>query len=190
MRRAVFPSAEDLARDKDQRNKQREVQPFAEVGHGLEGICRSSCVNPTQSATPWRQVADQPSRTTAVAAASWFRAPACWPVLLGFCLFVALGSLVIPYPGLQEDEAIFAAPIYQASTSLYHLRVGSADVPMMVLNYLGAAKSWIYARIFRRWKPSRYSVRVPLLILYGTTLWMVFYLLRVTIEVREVEVPA
>lgn len=51
-------------------------------------------------------------------------ARAWWPAWLGALLFFFLGNLLIPYPGLQEDEAIFAAPVYRPEFSFYQVQIG------------------------------------------------------------------
>lgn len=99
---------------------------------------------------------------------------AWWPALAGPLLFVALGALLIPYPGLQEDEVIFAPPAFHATTALSAVRIHRHHVPIMLMSYLGATKSWLYAVIFRVWRASRYSVRVPLLVLYASTIAIFF----------------
>jgi len=44
----------------------------------------------------------------------------------------------------------------------------------MLLSYMGATKTWLYFVIFRLWRPSLYSVRVPVILIYALTIW-VFY---------------
>ncbi len=95
-----------------------------------------------------------------------------WPAGAGFLLFLLLGALVLPYPGLQNDEALFAEPLYQIAGVLYSVRLGHHDVAVMLLSYLGALKTWLYAPILKHWRPSIYSIRWPVLAAsaYGTIL--------------------
>ena len=51
-------------------------------------------------------------------------------------------------------------------------------IPVMLISYLGALKSWVYAPIFRFWKPSAVSVRVPVILAAGLTVWLFWSLLR------------
>jgi len=44
------------------------------------------------------------------------RVTSWWPAVLGLILFFLLCSLLLPYVGLQEDEMMFAVPIYWPAT--------------------------------------------------------------------------
>src|SRR5258707_13199324 len=48
----------------------------------------------------------------------------------------------------------------------------------MLMSYLGALKSWVYAPIFRFWRPSIASVRVPVILAGAATIWLFWSLLR------------
>ncbi len=80
---------------------------------------------------------------------------------------------MLPYPGLQNDEAIFAPPLYlPAATTTY--RVG--QVPIMLMDYAGCLKAWLYAPIFALFPPSLWSIRLPVLLL-GTLSVVLFTVL-------------
>ncbi len=99
-----------------------------------------------------------------------------WPATVGFLCFLLLGSLVLPYPGIQNDEVFFAGPIYQIAGVLYSVRLHHHDVAVMLLSYLGALKTWFYTPILRHWKPSIYSIRWPVLLLSACTVILLFHL--------------
>src|SRR5580692_2604441 len=98
---------------------------------------------------------------------------AWWPALIGCILFVTLALLLIPYPGLQEDELIFGPSIFNPGID-DHMTLGKLIVPRMLLSYLGATKTWLYFAIFKLWSPSLHAVRVPAILIYGSTIW-IFY---------------
>ena len=97
-------------------------------------------------------------------------------VLLFMVLFFLAGLAVIPYAGIENDEALFAAGIYAPQANRDFMRVFHRPVATMLMSYLGALKAWIYSPIFALWTPSVYSLRVPVLVLGACTIWL-FYLL-------------
>jgi hypothetical protein len=99
-------------------------------------------------------------------------------VLLLTVIFVLLGVCLIPYPGLHNDEVLFGDGIFAPRETLAWMSVFKKPVPLMLMSYLGALKSWIYAPILALWKPSAWSVRLPVLVLGGVTIWMFFLLLQ------------
>ena len=83
-----------------------------------------------------------------------------------FCLlFIGLGCLWVGELGLQNDEALFSAGIYPPSADW-----------SMVMTYVGTLKSFVYIPIFRVWRPSAASTRIPAVLLGACTIWL-FYLL-------------
>jgi hypothetical protein len=91
---------------------------------------------------------------------------------LAALLFALLSLAVLPYPGLQDDEILFAPPIYQPLEALFSVPVFGARIPVMLMSYLGALKTWIYAGIFEFFEPSRWSVRAPMILVGIATLWI------------------
>lgn len=77
------------------------------------------------------------------------------PALLFSSLFLLYGILIAPDAGIQNDEALFAAPLYDHSA----LTWSKFGIPIMLLDYLGCLKTWIYRGIFRIWPPSAWSLR-------------------------------
>lgn len=78
-------------------------------------------------------------------------------------LWLALALLILPALvlisrfGVQQDEALFAPGIYGRIQieSRWH------NLPVMLMSYVGALKSWIYAPWFALWAPSAISLRLP-----------------------------
>src|ERR1041384_5576025 len=64
------------------------------------------------------------------------------------CLFFFLaGRAFLPHLGVQNDEALFAAPLFDPRSG-YVIKIGHSRLAIMLMSYLGTLKSWIYAPIF------------------------------------------
>jgi hypothetical protein len=101
---------------------------------------------------------------------------------LALCvLFLVAGSLWIWRPGIQQDEALFAAGIYPPISDQNSIRVFKHRVPLMVMTYVGTLKATIYrGLVFPFFEPSAVSVRVPALLIGTLSVWL-FY--RLTLRV-------
>ena len=95
-----------------------------------------------------------------------------WAVLTAAALFFLLGAMVLPYPGLHNDECLFAQPLYGPTASEQRIHLFHRDIPLMLMSYLGSTKTLFYAPIFKVWKPSVWSIRLPGLITGAATIWM------------------
>ncbi len=83
-----------------------------------------------------------------------------WPAL-ACATFLALAIVVIPLPGIQNDEALFTTPLYEASVPSLSIGRHSHQIQVMVLSYLGELKTLIYASILRVFPASVWSLRLP-----------------------------
>jgi 4-amino-4-deoxy-L-arabinose transferase-like glycosyltransferase len=97
-------------------------------------------------------------------------------VFLSCIGFVLLGSAFIPYVGIETDEALVGDPIFGSIANEFRIRIFHHNVPLMLMDYVGALKSWLYWPIFGIFRPSPQSLRWPVLILGALTIWL-FYLL-------------
>ncbi len=89
--------------------------------------------------------------------------PRQWlPPALSALVFALLSLAILPYPGLQDDEVIFTAPIYQPTGTLFSVKAFGTHIPLMIIGYLGTLKTWLYAAILTFIPPSRWSVRLPM----------------------------
>jgi hypothetical protein len=97
-------------------------------------------------------------------------------LVVGFsCLaFIALGLIVLPYPGIQNDEALFAEPLYSPYLWLAKIRIFHLTIPTMIMSYLGTLKAGIYFPLFRIWAPTVMSIRLPVLLAGTATIWLSF----------------
>jgi len=92
--------------------------------------------------------------------------------------FLFWGLAAIPYPGIQQDEALFTSAIYEPKTTANTVQVFGRPVSLMLMSYLGTLKAWIYVPVLRFWDPSAYSLRVPVLLLGAITIFFFYILLR------------
>lgn len=84
------------------------------------------------------------------------------PPLLGCVIFLLCSLLVLPYPGIQNDEAFFAGPLYSGDASYFNAELFGHKIPLMVMSYSGALKTWLYGALWG-WicDPSLWSLRLP-----------------------------
>src|SRR5580704_12478583 len=104
--------------------------------------------------------------------------------LLCCILFVAVGVPWIDKPGIQTDEALFAAGIYPPFQPPFMIRIFKHDYSMMVMTYVGALKSRVWAGIFKVWPPSAASVRIPAVLLGALSVWWTYLLVSRTLGPR------
>lgn len=93
------------------------------------------------------------------------------------CIFFFwAGLLVLPHLGIENDEALFAQGLYRPRGEVFSIQIGRSHIPIMLMSYVGALKSWIYGPILRVFGISLITVRVPML-LAGTASIVLFFLL-------------
>jgi hypothetical protein len=95
-------------------------------------------------------------------------------------IFLLCGLSVLPYPGLQNDEALFAAPLFSPTSNIASISFANHRIPTMQMSYLGCLKAWIFKPIFALWTPSLYSVRIPALLLGVVTICLFWLFVRWT----------
>jgi hypothetical protein len=92
--------------------------------------------------------------------------------------FFFAGLAFIPHIGIEGDETLFAAGIYRPRGELFALHIGQGQVPIMLMSYLGALKSWIYKPIVDVFGAGPMTLRVPMLLAGVASLWLFFLVLR------------
>jgi hypothetical protein len=99
-------------------------------------------------------------------------------MLRGFTLFLFILSFVVLgiqmsflwLPGIQQDEALFLTPFFGSQSRLYTLQAGPVQIPLMVMDYIGGLKSWLFWPIFRLWGATATSIRLPMCLVSISTL--------------------
>jgi hypothetical protein len=98
--------------------------------------------------------------------------------------FVASGMLFVPRLGIEADEAIVANGIYDHGAPWYSWKIAGVEVPVMLISYLGALKTWFYKGVFLLGPPRPILMRLPMLLFAALALWLFFELLDRTIGRR------
>ena len=99
---------------------------------------------------------------------------------LACTFFILAGLAIIPQLGIEGDETLFAAGIYPPRGELYAMRIGHSHVPLMLMSYVGALKSWLYTPILSTFGTGPYTLRIPVLLIGAVSVWVFFLLLRRT----------
>ena len=76
---------------------------------------------------------------------------------------------------------IFASGIYDPATIPYSAHLFHKRLPLMLMPYMGALKSWLYAPILAIFRPTAYSIRIPVLLIGSITIWLFFLFMRRTV---------
>jgi hypothetical protein len=103
------------------------------------------------------------------------------PVLvpaISVIFFLLAGMVLIPWPGLQNDELFFAGPLYDRNAAFFYAQAGALRIPLMVVSYTGALKTWLYAGLLAVAEPSPWVIRVPALAAGAATIWLTFSWMR------------
>jgi hypothetical protein len=98
--------------------------------------------------------------------------------------FVAAGMLFVPRLGIEADEAMVANGIYDHGDPWYSWKIAGAEVPVMLISYLGAVKTWFYKGVFLFAAPRPIVLRLPMLLFAAASLGLFFELLDRTISRR------
>src|SRR5580658_4371939 len=91
---------------------------------------------------------------------------------LASLVFMLLSLNMIPYAGIQEDEALFSIPFYSPLPDEYKIHTSNHDIPLMVMSYVGALKTWIYWPLVERFGPSVWTVRLPVALAGAVTIFI------------------
>src|SRR5271165_175314 len=90
--------------------------------------------------------------------------------------FLAFGAAFVNRTGIEEDEAMFASPLYR-EWCFFAIHIRHVRIPIMHMSYVGALKTWIYAPIALFWQPSAAMLRVPALVIGALTVALFWNLL-------------
>jgi hypothetical protein len=91
--------------------------------------------------------------------------------------FVAAAMLFLPRLGIEADEAMLGNGIYEHGAPLYSWKFGGNEIPVMLIGYLGALKTWLYNPYFLAVTPGPVSLRLPMVLVAAATLGLFFALL-------------
>ncbi|HXR77433.1 MAG TPA: hypothetical protein VN737_15745 [Bryobacteraceae bacterium] len=83
---------------------------------------------------------------------------------------------MLPRPGLEVDEVLFISALQHPDRVAYSRFWFHHREPLMLLSYLGALKSWLYAPLFAAGWLNVWSIRLPALILAAVTILLLAWL--------------
>ena len=108
--------------------------------------------------------------------------------LMACLFFFAAGQAFVPMLGIENDEALFANPLFYHGPALYS--VPGSGIPLMVITYIGALKTWIYAPVFRIFGTGVWQLREPAVLAGAVSVWLFFLLLRRVAGMRAAVIGA
>jgi hypothetical protein len=85
--------------------------------------------------------------------------------------------LFVPHLGVQNDEALFASPLFPPKDWFYQIRLFHSDIALLLLSYLGTLKTLLYKPIFRCCGISAASIRVPMIAAGALGIYLFYRLL-------------
>ena len=91
--------------------------------------------------------------------------------------FLLAGVLFVPHLGVQNDEALFASPLFAPKDWFYRIRLFHSDLALLLLSYLGTLKTLLYKPIFRCFGVSAASIRVPMIAAGALGIYLFYRLL-------------
>lgn len=98
--------------------------------------------------------------------------------LLAAAFFLLSGVLFVPHLGVQNDEALFASPLFAPKDWFYRIRLFHSDIPLLLMSYLGTCKTLIYKFLFQWFGVSPESTRIPMVLAGAGSVWLLWLLLR------------
>jgi 4-amino-4-deoxy-L-arabinose transferase-like glycosyltransferase len=107
--------------------------------------------------------------------------PYYWGIALAIALYLFFSLVFLNLPGLQYDETNFinaAMGNEDAPFITWSVRIFGKNLPLMIMNYIGAVKSAIYAPIFKIFGTSTTAVRLPVVCIGLITLLLGYTLMR------------
>jgi hypothetical protein len=98
--------------------------------------------------------------------------------LFASIFFFVVGQPFVGGLGIQNDEALFAGPVFEPQAALYSFTIGHTHIPLMAMSYLGCLKTLLYWPVFSLFGTGAYAVREPALLMGAASVWLFFLLLR------------
>lgn len=97
-----------------------------------------------------------------------------WALLLAAALFLIPAILIARQIGLEADEALVTAAIFDGLSPHYSITWGSRELPLMLLSYVGTLRAWMYNLIFLAVPPSALALRLPMILAGLASLWLLW----------------
>lgn len=98
------------------------------------------------------------------------------PLSLAILIYVVFASFKLSTIPLGYDEALFCNAALGIDPDLF-LFVKYKGFPILLMDYIGALKAWIYMPIFKIFGVSIWTIRFPMVILTAGSLWLIHKIL-------------
>lgn len=93
--------------------------------------------------------------------------------LLCIGIYIILSSYKLYLPGLHYDEVFYMnAALGPIDNNFVLFKIG--NFPIMIMDYIGALKAWIYSPIFHLFGVSPFSIRFPNIFITALGLWLTY----------------
>ena len=89
-------------------------------------------------------------------------------------LFVLLGCALIPYAGIEGDEALFGWPVFGLHNPQFEITIFHRHIPLMVFPYIGTLKTFLCWPLLKLFGPNAWAVRLPMALIGGLTVIVFF----------------
>ncbi len=83
---------------------------------------------------------------------------------------------MLPQPGLEVDEVLFISALQHPDHTAYSRFWFHHREPLMLLSYVGALKSWLFAPLYAAGWLNVWSIRLPALVLAAVTILLLAWL--------------
>ncbi|MFA5136548.1 MAG: glycosyltransferase family 39 protein [Patescibacteria group bacterium] len=98
----------------------------------------------------------------------------CEGTVCVFILFyIVIASYKLSLPGLHYDEVFYTnAALGSIDDNFVYFKIGA--FPVMIMDYIGALKAWVYGSIFKFFGVSPLSIRFPNILITAVSLWLLY----------------
>jgi hypothetical protein len=101
----------------------------------------------------------------------------CWPAAGIVLLFLLMGLAFLEEAGMHYDASYELACFYTCSTPAFKTTLFHHRVPVMIIQYLGALKAWLYLPILKFLDVTPLSLRLPFVFAGAGSVWLFFSML-------------
>jgi hypothetical protein len=101
------------------------------------------------------------------------RTPGAWIALS----FLIIGLPFLRMAGLHYDASFELACFYPCSTPIFRPNLFGHTVPLMIIQYLGTLKAWLYAPLLKYYVVTPFLLRLPSLMAGAGSVWLLFAIL-------------
>lgn len=100
-----------------------------------------------------------------------------WPALSIAALFALMGLPFLNLAGLHDDASYELACFYGCGAPAFKAKMFHHWEPVMVIQYLGALKAWLYQPILKWFTLTPFVLRLPFLFAGAASVWLFFAIL-------------